>query len=109
MYIKFWYKSYKESRVATVISIIGGIFNASGKIVPIIFIIELVKSIVEGNKAGTSNLYSAVIYFIIVSIVMFIIGFVINAIAGKIALKEREKKLQLTCEEAEDLVYKKPR
>lgn len=108
MYIKFWYKSYKESRVATVISIIGGIFNASGKIVPIIFIIELVKSIVEGNKAGTSNLYSAVIYFIIVSIVMFIIGFVINAIAGKIALKEREKKLQLTCEEAEDLVYKKP-
>ena len=108
MYIKFCYKSYKESRFATIISIIGGIFNAIGKIIPIIFIIGLVKSIVVGNKTGASNLYSVGIYMIIASIVMFIISFIVNSIADKIALKEREKKLQLTCGEAEELIYKKP-
>ena len=108
MHIKFWYKSYKESRIATVISIIGGLFNLIGKIIPIFFVIELLKLIPGANKTETSNLYAGVVYFIIVSIVIFIIGFVLSNIAGKIALKERKKKLQLTCEEAEDLVYKRP-
>lgn len=32
MHIKFWYNSYKESKAAKVISIIGELFNAIEKI-----------------------------------------------------------------------------
>jgi hypothetical protein len=108
MHVSFNYKTYEESKIATIFSITGGVFNIFGKIIPVTFIVQLIKAIAENNKTGESNLLSIIIFSVILSIVMFIIGFIFNIIAKKIALKEREKRLQLNCEEIDDLIYKKP-
>ncbi|WP_017810465.1 hypothetical protein [Clostridium saccharoperbutylacetonicum] len=108
MHVSFNYKTYEESKIATTFSITGGVFNIFGKIIPVTFIVQLIKAIGENNKTGESNLLSIIIFSVILSIVMFIIGFIFNIIAKKIALKEREKRSQLNCEEIDDLIYKKP-
>lgn len=105
---KYSYKSYKVSKPATVFSGIGGFFTAIGKILPVILIIQLVKSTLGQSSIERANLYRTIIFCVIVSLVMFIIGFIFNFIAKKLALKEFEKMMKLSYTEAEELVNKRP-
>lgn len=83
MHIKFHYKSYKESKIATLVSIIGGTFNVIGKAIPVIIIIQLGSLLFRENKNEKSKVVSIIIFFIVISIIMFIIGFIFNIIAKK--------------------------
>lgn len=109
MHIRYSYKSYKESKVATAISLMGGICNALGKVFILFLLIEVGKNILYSNKVENTNLASVIIFCAVMAVFMFIMGFILNKIAKNKAIKEFKKMLELSYEEAEKLVDKKPK
>jgi hypothetical protein len=109
LYIRYSYKSYKESKLATGLSLIGGIFNAFGKIALIYIVIAAIGVSFKSNAADKKYIYSHAIYFIIGAGILFLIGFIFNSIAKKVVIKVIRKRLDLSCQEIDELVSKKPK
>ncbi|MFT8349665.1 DUF3829 domain-containing protein [Clostridium saccharoperbutylacetonicum] len=57
MHVSFNYKTYEESKIATIFSITGGVFNIFGRIIPVTFIAQLIKTI-GGNSETLKYKYN---------------------------------------------------
>lgn len=105
MRITYSYTYYEESMLATFISRLGGLCNALGVLWVIATIAQVGDKIL--NKAKHDNSYLAM--SAIATIAFLVVGWLLKRVARNIALKEINKRLELSCDEVEKLVEKKPR